>query len=292
MIDTNLDALATGAKIRMALPGLSNTERQIAEWLLAKGNVESKTSIKSVAEQLEVSEPLIVKLSKKLGFAGFRELRQALVEYLSSLPIDSEQEIEPTDSVESVLNKVFANSIQAMKEARSVADPILIANAAQLIFNAKNVVIFGVGGSAAVCQDFEHKLLRIGILSRAYSDFHMMLMVSSQLDENDVIVVISQSGDTRELLKAVENAKQRHSRVICITNNDTSALAQLADYAIFSPAKGGILLGQNAVARIVQLNLLDVLFIAILLQDHDKNREKLTRGSRVVRHLHGKGSVD
>lgn len=292
MIDTNLDALATGAKIRMALPGLSNTERQIAEWLLAKGNVESKTSIKSVAEQLEVSEPLVVKLSKKLGFAGFRELRQALVEYLSSLPIDSEQEIEPTDSVESVLNKVFANSIQAMKEARSVADPLLIANAAQLIFNAKNVVIFGVGGSAAVCQDFEHKLLRIGILSRAYSDFHMMLMVSSQLDENDVIVVISQSGDTRELLKAVENAKQRNSRVICITNNDTSALAQLADYAIFSPAKGGILLGQNAVARIVQLNLLDVLFIAILLQDHDKNREKLTRGSRVVRHLHGKGSVD
>jgi DNA-binding MurR/RpiR family transcriptional regulator len=52
------------------------------------------------------------------------------------------------------------------------------------------------------------------------------------------------------------------------------------------------LLGQNAVARIVQLNLLDVLFIAILLQDHDKNREKLTLGSKVVRHLHGKGSVD
>ncbi|MBB6054938.1 transcriptional repressor AlsR [Tolumonas osonensis] len=292
MIDSNLDALATGAKIRMALPGLSNTERLIAEWLLSKGNINAKTSIKEVAEQLEVSEPLIVKLAKKLGFAGYRELRQALAEYLDSLPQNSEREIESTDSVESVLDKVFANSIQAMKEARSVADPLLIEKAAKCIFEAKHVTIFGVGGSSAVCQDFEHKLLRIGILSRAYSDFHMMLMVSAQLDESDVVIVISQSGDTRELLKAVEIAKQRKAKIICITNNDISSLAQLADIAIFSPAKGGILLGQNAVARIVQLNLLDVLFIAILLQDHDNNREKLARGSKVVRHLHGKGSVD
>lgn len=288
MIDTNLDALATGAKIRLSLSGLSTTEKQIAEWILARGNINSKTSIKSVAEALDVSEPLIVKLAKKLGFAGYRELRQAVVAYSNVLPLDSEQEIEPTDNVDIVLNKVFSGTIQAMKEARSVADPAIIDGAANAIFNARSVSIFGVGGSATICQDFEHKLLRIGIFGRAYSDSHMMLMVSSQLAENDVVVVISQSGDTRDLLSAVQACKENHAKVICITNNENSSLALASDYAIFSPARGGLLLGQNAIARIVQLNLLDVLFIAITLKDHEGSKARLAKGSAIVKHLHGK----
>lgn len=167
-----------------------------------------------------------------------------------------------------VLDKVFSNSIQVLKEAQSVADTQVIGQAASLIYRARRVVILGVGGSASVCLDFEHKLLRIGIISHSYSDFHLMLMVASQLDEQDVVIVISQSGETRELLKAVEIANARQARVICITNDNASPLSQCADLSIFSPAMSGPLLGQNAVARIIQLNLLDTLFIAILLQDY------------------------
>ncbi|MBR7404517.1 SIS domain-containing protein, partial [Klebsiella pneumoniae] len=78
--------------------------------------------------------------------------------------------------------------------------------AAGLIYRARRVMRLGGGGSASVCLDFEHKLLRIGIISHSYSDFHLMLMVASQLDEQDVVIVISQSGETRELLNAVEIA--------------------------------------------------------------------------------------
>jgi len=139
-----------------------------------------------------------------------------------------------------------------------------------------------------VCNDFEHKLLRIGILSHTYSDLHLMLMVTSQLSEQDVIIVISQSGDTRELLQAVEIAKHNRAKVICITNDNVSPLSQCADLSIFSPAMSGPLLGQNAVARIVQLNLLDTLFIAILLLDYQGNSEKLQRGMQVVGPLHSR----
>jgi DNA-binding MurR/RpiR family transcriptional regulator len=290
MIDHNRDSLAIGAKVRMALPSLSTTERLIAEWFLCKGNLDVTTSIKYVAEHLDVSEALIVKLSKKLGFAGFRELRHALVEYLHIIPYETEREVGPKDSVSLVLSKVFANSIQSLKEALSIADPNLIEQAARLISNSRQIILFGVGGSSSVCHDFEHKLLRIGLLSRTYDDFHKMLMVSSQLTEQDVVIAISQSGETTEIVKATTLAKQYKSKIICITNNDLSSLAQLADIAIFSPARGGLLLGQNAVARVIQLNLLDVLFLAILLEDYDLNREALSRSSKVVRHLRSKSS--
>ncbi|WP_413725840.1 SIS domain-containing protein [Sodalis sp. RH16] len=291
MVDliNNENALAIGAKIKMSLSQLNTTERGIAEWFITRGNVDKQTSIKHVASSLNVSEPLIVKVAKKLGYTGFRELRQALWSYFAALPFDKEEEISEDDSIELVLDKIFNNSINALKEAQSVADPTVIAEASRLILLAGHVTLFGVGGSATVCLDFEHKLLRIGILSHSYNDYHLMLMVACQLAEGDVVIVISQSGDTRELLQAVQVAKDRGAKIICITNDNVSLLSQLSDLSIFSPARGGPLLGQNAVARIIQLNLLDTLFIALVLQDYHGAKEKLERSIEIVKPLHGKG---
>lgn len=280
-------ALAIGARIKMSLSQLNPTERRIAEWLIIKGNICPETSLREVATKLEVSEPMLVKVAKKIGFSGFRELRTALLSYFNALPYEREEEVTEHDSIDTVLDKVFSNSIQVLKEARSIADPDTIGKAAKLIFNARRVIIFGVGGSASVGMDFEHKLLRIGIISHSYSDFHLMLMVASQLDENDVVIAISQTGDTREMVSAANTASSHNAKIICITNDDGSALSQCSDLSIFSPAMSGPLLGQNAIARIVQLNLLDALFIAILLEDYQGNRLKLERGRSVVSPLHG-----
>ncbi len=287
-INDKENALAIGARIRMCLSSLNTTERGIAEWLITKGNVTQETSIKEVASALSVSEPLIVKVAKKLGYSGFRDLRVSLLAYFQALPFDKEQEIDESDNVDSVLEKVFSNSIQALKEAQSVADPAVINEAARLILQARHVAIFGVGGSATVGQDFEHKLLRIGIHSHSYNDFHLMLMVACQLEKDDVVMVVSQSGDTRELLQAVQVAKERGARIVCITNDNASPLSKNADLSIFSPARGGPLLGQNAVARIIQLNLLDTLFIAIILQDYQGTKQRLERSIEIVKPLHGK----
>jgi DNA-binding MurR/RpiR family transcriptional regulator len=279
-------ALAIGARIKMSLSQLNPTERRIVEWLIIKGNISQETSLREVAAALEVSEPLLVKVAKKVGFSGFREMRTALISYFESLPYEREEEITEHDSLDNVLDKVFSNSIQVLKEARSVADAATIGKAARLIFQARRVIIFGVGGSASVGMDFEHKLLRIGIISHAYSDFHLMLMAASQLDKKDVVIAISQSGETREMLNAAHTAIANKAKLICITNDNGSPLSQCSDLSIFSPAMSGPLLGQNAVARIVQLNLLDSLFIAILLEDYQGNKEKLSRGIDVVSPLH------
>ena len=288
MINVDENILAVGARIRMAIPRLNQTERGIAEWLMSKTNLKEGTSLRDVALALNVSEPLVVKVAKKLGYLGFRELRSSLVSYFSALPFDQELEISQEDTIEAIIDKVFNASIQSLKEAKLVANPSVIAHAAELISQPRRVAIFGVGGSASVCQDFEHKLLRIGIHSHSYSDYHLMLMVCCQLEIGDVVVAISQSGDTVELIQAVEVAKERGVKIICITNDDSSPLSQLSDLSIFSPAYEGPLLGQNAVARIVQLNLLDSLFIAIILQDYQGSKYKLDRSISIVRPLHGK----
>lgn len=279
-------ALAIGARIKMTLPGLNNTERRVANWFLAKGNITPQTTLRESAMALKVSEPLLVKVAKKMGCSGFRELREALTRYFAELPYDRELEITHNDSLDTVLAKVFAINIQTLKEAQSVADTDVIQKAARLAFNAHRVVIFAIGGSASVGQDFEHKLLRIGILAHAYSDYHLMLMAAAQLNTRDVVIAISQSGSTRELLNAVDAAKRQGTRIVCITNDNLSPLARRAHLSIFSPATRGPLLGQNAVARIIQLNLLDTLFIAIVLEDYNGNSRKLAQSLGAVSALH------
>ena len=282
------NALAIGAMIRISLSSLSNTEQRIIEWMMTKGNLKPRTSIKEVAEALSVSEPLLVKVSKKLGYSGFREIRSALLSYFDALPFDKEQELSEKDNVEDIIEKVFNNSVQALKEAQSIVDAKIISKAAQWIFHANRIVILGVGGSAIVGEDFEHKLLRIGIHSHTYSDNHLMVMVASQLKENDVVIAISQSGNTAEICNAILVAKKNQAKIICITNNHQSELAEISDLSIFSPAKNGPLLGQNAAARIIQLTLLDTLFIAIVVLDHEKSKVHLERSIDVVKPLHKK----
>ncbi|KES17739.1 Transcriptional regulator [Gilliamella apicola SCGC AB-598-I20] len=288
----NSNALAIGAMIRISLSSLSNTEQRIIEWMMTKGNLKPRTSIKEVAEALSVSEPLLVKVSKKLGYSGFREIRSALLSYFDALPFDKEQELSEKDNVENIIEKVFNNSVQALKEAQSIVDAKIISKAAEWIFHANRIVILGVGGSAIVGEDFEHKLLRIGIHSHTYSDNHLMVMVASQLKENDVVIAISQSGNTAEICNAILVAKKNQAKIICITNNHQSELAEISDLSIFSPAKNGPLLGQNAAARIIQLTLLDTLFIAIVVLDHEKFKVHLERSIDVVKPLHKKTQSD
>lgn len=288
---SNSNGLAIGAKIRISLSSLSHTEQRIIEWMMIKGNLTPMTGIKEVASKLSVSEPLLVKVAKKLGYSGFREIRKALLSYFEALPFDKEQELSEKDNIDNIIEKVFNNSVQALKEAQSIVDANIISQAAEWIFHASRIVILGVGGSAIVGQDFEHKLLRIGILSHTYSDNHLMAMVASQLKENDVVIAISQSGNTVEICNAIMVAKKHKARIICITNNHQSEIAQLSDLSIFSPAKNGPLLGQNAAARIIQLTLLDTLFIAIVFLDNAKSKVHLERSIDIAKSLHRETST-
>ena len=97
------------------------------------------------------------------------------------MPFEKKELLSEKDNVKNIIEKVFNNSVQALKEAQSIVDAKIIFKAAEWIFHANRIVIFGVGGTAIVSQDIEHKFLRIGIHSHTYSDNHLMVMVASQL---------------------------------------------------------------------------------------------------------------
>jgi len=258
-----LDPRAVGARIRMRRPHLTPLEARVVDSITGRADLAEHTSLKVIASDAGVSEPMIVKIAKKLGFTGFRDFRSALIGYNRSDTAGLYSEISPDDSPGAIVEKVFRTSIQALEETLAILDVAAFERAATILQGAANLDFYGIGGSAQIARDAAHKFLRIGIRANMHDDVHMMLMSAAVLGPDDVVLAFSHSGKTQAVLDPLELAHAKGARTIAITNYADSPIASIVDVVLCSTAQGSPLLGENAAARIAQLNILDALFVVI-----------------------------
>jgi len=279
---TGQDPRAVGAQIRMRLPQLTPLELRVVDALTSRKDLTDETSLKDVAADTSVSEAMIVKIAKKLGFSGFRALRGGLVEYKQTDAANLYREISPDDSSASIIQKVFRTSMQALEETIAILDIEAFDRAADIMHSAQHRDFYGIGGSAQIARDVAHKFLRIGKRASVYDDAHMMMMSASVLKTGDAVLVFSHSGTTTAVLEPLILARKAGARVVAVTNYAQSPVAQAADVVLCSTAQGSPLLGENAAARIAQLNILDALFVAIAQRDFATAEVNLTKTMNAV----------
>ena len=169
-------ASAVGPRIRMMIPRLTPLEAHVVEQILIFPDFSATTALKDVAMRGGVSEAMVVKIAKKLGFSGYRDFRTAVYEYSRLPTAEMHQELSADDSSAEIVQKVFRTSIQALEETLAILDMDDFDRAADLLYRAANRDFYGVGGSAQIARDVSHKFLRIGIRASVYDDSHMMLM--------------------------------------------------------------------------------------------------------------------
>lgn len=277
------DIRSIGPRIRMVMPGLTAREQQVVHFMLDTGSEIADLTIGEVALQNGVSEAMVVKLAKKLGYNGYRDLKEMLYRY-SQLPVtEMYQELDPDDTPEVIIQKLFKTSIQALEETLAILNLTDFNRAVDVIINAQGRDFYGVGGSAAIAKDASHKFLRIGMRSTVYDDSHLMMMSASLLSELDMVLAVSHSGQTSAILEAVRLARRNGAQVIALTNYSNSALAREADIVLLSTARGSPLMGENAAARIAQLNIIDALFVCVAQRDYMLAQQKLERTMLSVR---------
>ncbi len=282
----NFDPRAIGAQIRMRMPLLTPLEARVVDTITGRRDFSEATPLKEVAEDAGVSEAMVVKIAKKLGFNGFRDFRAALVNYNSLDTANLHQEISPDDSTADLIQKVFRTAMQALEETMSILDTEAFERAADILHRAQNRDFYGLGGSAQIARDVAHKVLRIGLRATVHDDAHMMLMSAAMLGPDDAVMVFSHSGTTSAVLDALELARRNGARCIAVTNYSTAPIAEIADVVLCSTAQGSPLLGENAAARIAQLSIMDALFVAVAQRDLDSAETNLARTRRAVETKH------
>lgn len=276
------DPRAVGAQIRMKLPSLTPLEGKVAADILLRRDITPDIALRAVAEGSGVSEAMVVKVAKKLGFAGFRDFRQGLVDYYRSDTAALHSEIGPADTAGEIVQKVFRTAMQALEETFAILDLAAFERAADYLHRARQRDFYGLGGSAQIARDVSHKFLRIGIRASVFDDAHMMMMSAALLRPGDVAIAFSHSGSTAAVIDAVELARRNGARTIAVTNYPGSPVARIVDVVLCSTAQNNPLLGENATARIAQLNLMDALFVAVAQRDRPAADANLDRTMRAV----------
>lgn len=82
------------------------------------------------------------------------------------------------------------------------------------IAKSKRILIYGMGISGIVAQEFKLRFMRLGILVDAVTDAHLMKVSSALVDENHLILALSISGKTKELLNGIKIAKEHGAYVV------------------------------------------------------------------------------
>jgi DNA-binding MurR/RpiR family transcriptional regulator len=277
------DPKSVGPRIRMMKPHLTPLEAKVVDSVMARRDFSHETALKEVADEAGVSEAMVVKIAKKLGFSGYRDFRQNLVDYVRVSDPEMREEISPCDSPREIVNKVFGASKQALEETLAIADIEAYDRAADFIAGARQRDFYGVGGSAQIARDVAHKFLRIGVRASVFDDAHMMGMSASLLGTADVAIGFSHSGSTLVTIEALQIARRNGTRTIAITNYLSSPIAQVADVVICSTAQGSPLLGENAAARIAQLTILDTIFVLVAQRNYKAAEVNLAKTKAAVR---------
>jgi len=276
------DPKAVGAQIRMKLPSLTPIEYKVASHILARKDIGAAMPLRDVAIGSGVSEAMVVKVAKKLGFAGFRAFRQGLADYYRLDTAALHSEILSGDTSAMIVQKVSRTAMQALEETFAILDLAAFDRAARFLHSARQRDFYGLGGSAQIARDVAHKFLRIGIRSNVYDDAHMMMMSAALLGPQDTVIAFSHSGRTAAVMDAVDLARKNGARIIVVTNYPDSPMAQMVDMVLRSTAQNNPLLGENAAARIAQLNLMDALFVAVAQQDRATADANLARTMQAV----------
>lgn len=278
----SFDMKAVGPRIRMMMPLLTPLEAKVVDTVFALRDFSDDTSLKQIADDAGVSEAMVVKITKKLGFSGYRDFRTAVSQYNRQPTAEMHQELSADDTSQEIVQKVFRTSINALEETLSILDMEAFDRAADLIHRAKQRDFYGVGGSAQIARDVAHKFLRIGVRASVFDDSHMMLMSASLIADGDIAIGFSHSGNTTAVIEAIQLARRNGARTIAVTNYNSSALAQAADVVLCSTAQGSPLMGENAAARIAQLNILDAVFVAVAQRDYQAAERNLERTMSAV----------
>ena len=261
--------MALTQQIARTLESLSAAEQRVARAILADPRNMVAMPVADLAALAGVSNPTVVRFCRSLGFDGWADFKLKLAANLGHGVPFVHQAVGQDDTCRELVEKITDNSVQALNNFRQGAPHRHIDQAiealATTVRQGRRIEFYGVGNSGIVAQDGQHKFLRMGCHTGAFADGHMQIIGATLLTAQDCLVVISNSGRSRDLLDATELARKQGATTIAITSSGSplAAMAQVhiaADhpesYEEFSPM----------VSRLLHLVIIDILATGVALR--------------------------
>lgn len=260
---------------------LRPSEQKLADYVLAAPREILDMSMTDLATRAGVSQPTIARFCQALGCSGFREFKIRLAQSVAPGVPSVYRDVEPDEPAPGIIGKVFDRTIGALIEVRNSLSAGSVAEAIALLARASRIEFYGAGGSGIAAQDIQHKFFRLGVPSVAYSDPHTFSMSAALLGPQDVVVAISNTGRTRDIVEAAKSALACGAKVVSITHSH-SPLAQAASVNLASNIAEETDVFSPMTSRMSHLAIGDILAVGVALQRGPELVDRLGRAKAAI----------
>ena len=255
-------------KINEYYKTFTKKEKKLADFLLKNINEASVLTISELSKKSGVSCSTINRFAITLGYKGFKEFIRDMYHEANSLPIqENVYEINHENplnmDIDTVIKVVCNLNIESIRNSLMMIEETKVLKAIEAIHKAPRVVVYALSGSVAPALDLKFKFQRLGINCEVYDNPHSLILSATTLKSKDVVIALSYTGETKEILDALKYVKENGAKIIGITMVGNNSLSKICDICIEHSSVDKGLRTYSTRSRVVQENIIDILYIGL-----------------------------
>ena len=267
--------------LRAKRDSLTKSGAIVADYLMQHAEDAQYLSISSLANECGVAEATIFRFCRSLGFQGYNEMKIALAK-ATATATPTAAKLEPGADTQLLITHAYNTAVEALNGTRNMLDAEAIDRAATLLQRARQVYFFGQGGSQVLAGDIWARFSMLSTKFRTAGDSHMQAITASLMGPEDVIMFISYSGCTRDMMDTLHLAKENGAKVILVTHYADAPGAVLADVVLLCGAKENPLDSGSVPAKLAMLFVANVLVLRYTLDNQELANLSLSRTSQAL----------
>ena len=241
---------------------LFDAEKKIAKFILNNPKKVVDMTVSELAEISDVSIASVSRFCRKVGLKGFAQLKislaQELVESHKSGEISNDISV---DNIPQSLQNILANKITELKQTVNLINTDEFREILEGIRDASRVQVIAVGNTIPVAIDAAFKFNELGIPTTAGTIWETQLSYSFTLGKGDVLIAISNSGESDKVLEAVKIANKNGAMTIGITNSPHSAIGEEVQYHITTATREKLFLDEFCFSRVSASTVIEIIFL-------------------------------
>ena len=240
------------------------SERKIGTYIIQHTAEVVDMTVGELAQACGVSDASVSRFCKKIDMKGFHHLKITLAKEISEKGKNGEEEVSnhiSVNDIEQSLKNILANKVTEITQTVSMIDTGQLHKILNLLNTAKTVQFFAVGNTIPVAIDGAFKLNQIGIPAVSGTIWETQIGYTYNMTSDDVVIAISNSGESTAVLRALEAARSAGATTISITNSEKSSAAQLSDYHITTATREKLFLDGYCFSRVSATTVIEILYL-------------------------------
>lgn len=246
-----------------SLDSFFESERKIGTYIIQHTAEVVDMTVGELAQACGVSDASVSRFCKKINMKGFHHLKITLAKEISEKGIEEEEVSNhiSVNDIEQSLKNILANKVTEITQTVSMMDAKQLSEILNQLNMARTVQFFAVGNTIPVAIDGAFKLNQIGIPAVSGTIWETQIGYTYNMTAEDVVIAISNSGESTAVLRALEAAKSAGATTLSITNSEKSSAAQLSDYHITTATREKLFLDGYCFSRVSATTVIEILYL-------------------------------